>query len=204
MDNILGQVSYPVFVSGVFVFFIIASLFSFIVGVGLATRSPKMMRFFEYMNTRISTRQLMKPLAKPRYVEPILLKRPGILGGAIILGALGSIWLLKEVDDIVFQPMYSGMFSIVTADILSDYTHSFLLIGNGLCIVVGILLLYFPGLLSTIESRTDKWYTLRKQTRPLEVPLFHVDQWVLAHPTVSGVTLSVLSLGLGLSMYVRI
>lgn len=204
MNNILGQVSYPVFISGVFVFFIIASMFSFIVGVGLATRSPKMMRFFEYMNKRISTRQLMKPLAKPRYVEPILLKRPGILGGAIILGAVGSIWLLREVDDIVFQPMYSGMFSIETADILSDYTHTFLLVGNGLCIVVGILLLYFPHLLTSIERRTDKWYTLRKQTRPLEMQYLHVDQWVLAHPTVSGVTLSLLSLGLGLLMYVRI
>jgi hypothetical protein len=87
---------------------------------------------------------------------------------------------------------------------LADYTHSFLLIGNALCVIVGAMLLFFPHVLSTVESYTDKWYTFRKQTRPLHESYLEIDQWVLAHPTVSGVTLSVLSLGLGISMYVRI
>jgi hypothetical protein len=204
MYNILGQVSYPVFVSGVFVFFIIASVFSFIVGVGLATRSATMMRFFNFMNKGYSTRRLIKPLTEPHYVEPVLLKHPTILGTAIILGAITSIVLLMGVDDIVFLPMYSGSFSKEAAGVLADYTHSFLLIGNALCVIVGAMLLFFPHVLSTVESYTDKWYTFRKQTRPLHESYLEIDQWVLAHPTVSGVTLSVLSLGLGISMYVRI
>lgn len=203
MNNILGQISYPVFVSGVFVFFIIASVFSFIVGVGLATRSAVMLRFFNFMNKGFSTRRLMKPLAEPHFIEPTLLKHPNILGVAILLGAVTSIVLLKEVDGGVFQPMYSGAFSSETAEILAGYTRLFLLIGNGLCIVVGVMLLFFPHLLSNIEGYTDKWYTFRKQTRPLYEKHLEVDKWVLAHPTVSGVTLSLLSLGLGISMYIR-
>lgn len=204
MNQIIGQVSYPVFVSGVFVFFIIASIFSFVVGVGLATRSARMMRFFNFMNKAYSTRRLVKPLTEPHFVEPVLLKHPTVLGVGILLGAVASILLLKGVEDIVFQPMYSGSFSKETAEILADYTHSFLLVGNALCVIVGVMLLFFPRVLSTLEGYTDKWYSFRKQTRSLHEPYIEVDQWILAHPTVSGVTLSLLSLGLGFSMYVRI
>jgi len=132
------------------------------------------------------------------------LKHPRILGSAIIAGATTSIMLLKEIDPLAFKPMYDGMFGYPTADILSDYTRTFLLLGNALCIAVGILMMFFPRQLSAIERYTDKWYTFRKQTRPLYEMHLEVDKWVLAHPTVSGVTLSILSLGMGLSMYVRL
>ena len=204
MYNILGQVSYPVFIAGVFIFFILASIFSFIVGIGLATRNARMLRFFDFMNKRVSTRQLMKPLSSPHFIEPVLLKRPGLLGVIIILGAVTSIWLLREVDDIVFQPIYSGTFAIETADILARYTHAFLLVGNVLCIGVGILLLYFPEKLQAIGRYTDKWLTFRQRTKPLNVTYFDMDKWVLSNAVVAGITLSVLSLGLGIFMYMRL
>lgn len=204
MFDFIGQVSYPVFVSGVFVFFIIASVFSFIVGVGLATRSEMMLRFFNFMNRGFSTRRLMKPLSVPHYIEPTLLRHRNFLGAAIILGAIISILLLKGVDAIVFTPLFSGTFPKEMVEILAENTRLFLLFGNVFCLGVGLMLLFFPQKLSSMESYTDKWYTLRKQSRPLYEQHFEVDRWVLAHPTVSGVTLSLLSLGLGISMYVRI
>lgn len=204
MYNLLGQVSYPVFIAGVFLFFILASIFSFIVGISLATRNARMLHFFDFMNKRISTRQLMKPLAAPHYVEPVLLKRPSLLGGGIVAGAIASILLLWELDAFVFQPIYTGAFSETTALILGGYTRAFLLIGNGLCIVVGGLLLFYPQKLHIIGHYTDKWMTFRRQTKPLNVPYFDTDKWILANATVAGITLSVVSLGLGIWMYMRL
>lgn len=204
MFDFLGQVSYPVFIACVFVFFILASIFSFIVGIGLALRSARMLRFFDFMNKRVSTRQLMKPLAAPHYIEPVVLKRPGVLGAGILIGALISIWLLKEVDDIVFQPIYSGTFSMQTADILAGYTHMFLLVGNALCAGVGLLLLFYPEKLASIGRYTDQWLTLRQRTKPLHETYLDVDKWVLSNSTVAGITLSLLSLGLGIFMYMRL
>jgi len=201
MSNILSQVSYQVFLYTVFVFFIIASVFSFIVGVGLATRSVVMLRFFEFMNRGFSARKLYRPLFAPHFVEPVLLKHSGLLGIVIIVGAITSVFLLWEVDADVFQSVYIGAFAAEEAEILAGYTKSFLLVGNILCVAVGILALYFPHLLTKIESYTDKWYTLRKQTRPLTQMHLEVDQWVMAHPTVSGITLSIMSLILGVTMY---
>jgi hypothetical protein len=204
MYNLIGQISFPVFIAGVFVFFILASIFSFIVGIGLATHNATMLRFFEFMNKRVSTRQLMKPLSAPHFIEPVVLKRPGILGAAIIVGALAAIGLLIEVDDIVFQPLYSDWLPIVTADILSDYTHSFLLIGNGLCVVLGLVLVFFPEKLQAIGRYTDKWLTFRQRTRSLHMTFFDTDKWALSNATAVGATLSVMSLVLGVWMYMRL
>jgi hypothetical protein len=163
-----------------------------------------MLRFFDFMNKRVSTRQLMKPLVEPHYIEPVVLKRPALLGAIITLGGLGSIWLLKGVDDIVFQPIYSGVFDIDTADILATYTHSFLMIGNMLCVVLGLVLLFFPEKLQVIGRYTDKWLTFRQRTRTLNVTYFDTDKWVMSNATVAGITLSLLSLLLGIFMYMRL
>lgn len=204
MPSILSQVSYPVFLYCVCVFFILASAFSFIVGVSLAMRNATMLQFFDFMNKSFSIRRMIKPLTMPHFVEPVLLKHPTQLGVGIVLGAATSIFVLGGIDADVFQPVFLGPFSYFTAKVLASYTKSFLLIGNGICVAVGLLMLFFPHLLSNIEAYTDKWRTLRKQTRPLEQMHLGVDKWVLAHPTVSGVTLSIMSLSLGSTMYARI
>ena len=204
MSSILSQVSYPVFLYCVFLFFIVASIFSFIVGASYALHNATMLRLFDFMNKGFSTRKMIKPLSMPRFIEPVLLKRPTLLGVGIIMGAATSIFLLRGVDAIVFQNVFLGTFSYFTAAMLASYTKSFLLIGNGICVAVGILIVFFPHLLSNIEAFTDKWRTLRKQTRPLDQMHHEVDKWVLAHPTVFGATLSILSLGLFATMYAHI
>jgi hypothetical protein len=201
MSNILSQVSYQVFLYCVFIFFIIASVFSFVVGVGLAMRNPAMLRFFDFMNRGFSTRRLVAPLFKPHFVEPVLLRHSTPLGIVIIVGAVASLFLLWEVDAGVYQPVFHGYFVQEEAEILASYTKSFLLVGNGLCIAVGLMALFSPQWLTRIESYTDKWYTLRKQTRPLTRKHLEVDKWVMEHPTVSGVTLSIMSLVLCVSMW---
>ena len=204
MYHFLGQVSYPVFIAGVFVFFILASIFSFVVGVGLAMRNARMLRFFSFMNKSYSTRRMIKPLTAPHYIEPVLLKHSRTLGAGIILGAIASILLLKDVDAFVFMPVFSDSFPEKTAEILAGYTRTFLLAGNAVCVGVGVMLLYFPHKLAVIARYTDKWLTLRRQTRRLYEPYIEVDKWVMANATVAGVTLSVLSLGLGIIMYMRL
>lgn len=182
----------------------IVSAFSFIVGIGLAIRNATILHFFDFMNKSFSTRRAIKPLTMPHFVEPVLLKHPTQLGVGIVLGAPISIFLISDINADIFQPVFLGPFSYFTAAILASYTKSFLLIGNGICVVVGLLVLFFPHLLSSIEAYTDKWYTMRKQTRPLNQMHLEVDEWALAHPTVSGITLSILSLSLFISIYARL
>lgn len=208
MSSLIGQVSYPVFVAGVYVFFIIASIFSFIVGIGLATRSAPMLRFFNFMNRRYSVSNAIKPLAEPlvepHYIEPEVFRHPTLFGVFITVGALVSIVFLYSLDAAVFQPVYFDTFGLRTAEMLADYTRKILLIGNAACVLLGLMVLFFPRQLSFIETVADNWFKSHNKTRSLFMVRFEVDHWVMAHPTVSGITLSIMSLGLGIAMYLRL
>lgn len=204
MDKLFGQFTYPVFLYLLWVFFLLASGFAFVVGLGLSLRSPAMLRFFEAMNRWVSVRKMMKPLSVPHFIEPALMKRPALLGIVVTLTAAMSVMLLNDIPAEIFQPLFLGPMSYVSAVVVSQYTKWFLLIGNGLCILIGLLLLFSPHWLYRLENFADMWFSLRKKTQRLTQMHVGVDQWVLAHPTVSGVTLMILSVGLGFSTYARI
>lgn len=204
MSSIIAQISYPVFLYCVWIFFILASIFSFIVGLGLTLRSPAMLRFYRFMSKRHSIRGVIRPLVEPHFVEPVLFKRRHLLGALIVTGGVASMLILSRVDVGIFLPVFLGAFTAEASAILAGYTWSFLMIGNAAVVMVGVLVLFFPKLLSDIAAYTDKWYTLREQVRPLTRVRFDIDQWVLAHSTACGITLSVMSLGMGASMYAHI
>ena len=204
MNNIPDLISYPLIFSYVFVFIIIISALLFVVGVGLAMRSPAALRFYDYMHGHYSLRSLTSLLFMPHFIEPVLHKHLNLLGIALILGASTSIVVLLDIDADIFQPVFLGSFANESAEILAGYTKSFLLYGNIIGVGIGLLALFFPGLLSKIEAYTDKWYTLRKQTRPMNQMHPEGGKWVLAHPTIAGVILSTLSLLVGISIFLRI
>ncbi len=87
MNNLLGQISYPVFLYMTLLFFLIASAFSFLAGIGLAFRRRRARRLFDAMNRWISVRKMIKPLTMQHAAEPALMKQPLWLGGGIMLGA---------------------------------------------------------------------------------------------------------------------
>lgn len=204
MNNIPGQISSPLYMSFILILILIISILSFVVGVGLAMRNPAMLRYYNQMHRRFSLRRLTKPLFMPHFIEPVLHKHLNLLGAAIIMAASTTIFMLMDIDADVFRPVFLGFFANETSEILAGYTKSFLLVGNVICVVLGLLALFLPGVLSKIETYADKWYTLRKQTRSLHRIFPEVGNWVLAHPTVSGITLSLLSLLVGVSIYARL
>ena len=130
MINIFSQISYPVFLYCVFVFFIFVSVFSFIVGVSLVVRNATMLRFFDFMNIWVSTRRAIKPLTMPHFVEPLFVKHPRLLGIGIILGAAISIFLLASVDSDAFLPLFLGPFPYLTAKVLASELHRIVLAGR--------------------------------------------------------------------------
>jgi len=198
MNNLISQVSYPVFLYLTFVFFLIASVFSFFVGIALALRSKRALKLFDALNRWVSVRKMIRPLSTPHFIEPTLLKRRTLLGVAIIVGAAVSITLIAEAD---LRPSLSFFEAGLTPQEIGGVASNlkgFLLISNLLCLLVGLAVIFFPTALATIESYTDHWYTLRKRTLPLDKMRMEVDNWVLHHPTSVGITLSVLSLSMGM------
>ena len=201
MNNLLSQVSYPVFLYMTLLFFLIASVFSFLVGIGLAVRSRRAMRWFDAMNRWISVRKMIKPLTMPHEVEPILMKQRVWLGSAIIIGAAIALYLLQDVDLRPALLLFDGSLTPIEMSGIADNLKVFLLVGNALCLIIGIGILFFPRTLTVVERYTDHWYTVRRSTRSLDMMHMEVDSWVLKHPTSVGITMSLLSVSLGMMMY---
>jgi hypothetical protein len=201
MNNLLGQVSYPVFLYMTFLFFLIASGFSFVVGIALVSRSQKALRFFDQMNRWVSVRKMMKPLSTPHYVEPVLMKRRKILGSGIIAGALATILLLAQADLASALSLFDGDLSAPQIAGVAENLKEFLLVGNAICLLVGILVLFFPQALSTLEGYLDRRYSIRKSTQPLDRMHMEIDCWVLNHPISAGLTLSILSFSAGMLIF---
>lgn len=204
MDYFVSQFSNPVFARNIFLFFLIASIMVFILGLALVLRSATALRFMNFMNSWKSSRKFLKPVTIPHFVEPVLLKRPVMLGIIVILISAVSILVLKDIEADVFRRiLFDGPPSGSALD-PAVAIKWFLLIGNGLCAITGLLMIFSPRLFSAIEAYADKWYSLRKPTYPLDKMHIQLDGWVSAHPTISGIVLIVTSLGLGVAMYAQI
>lgn len=196
MDSIIGQISYPVFMYLVWLFFVISSVFAFAVGLGLALHRQSIQRISAIMNRWVSLRKWMKPLSIPRTIEPALLAHPVRTGFFLAVGATASVLIINGLDAQVFHPLYDGVWPTPTVSVLSGFTRDFLLTGNILVLLVGLLLMLAPHWLSRVIAYSDQWYSVRKRTRTLAKMHLEVDEWVLAHAKVSGLALIVMSLGL--------
>src|SRR5512135_1326092 len=183
MNSLLSQVSYPVFLYLTFLFFLMGSVLSFFVGIALALRSEKALKFFELMNRWVSVRRMMRPLSVPHTVEPALLKRRITVGLLIVIGSMASILLLDGTNLRPTLTLFEGTLSAPELMGVADNLKGFLVVGNMVCLLVGLLILFFPRALSAVESYTDRLYSLRKNTIPLGKMHMEVDCWVLKHPT---------------------
>ena len=205
MHYIADKLFDPLFAQKVYQLFLIASIFVFVVGVGLLSRNTTALRFMNFMNNWVSTRKLTKPVTVPHFIEPVLLKQPTYLGLFIILGSITSLFVLKDIDADVFRDalLYFGTSSNF-ALAFAIPIRWFLLVGNGVCGIVGLLIIFSPRLFLAFEAYSDKWYTLRKATYPLEKVHNELDSWVSKNPSVSGIILIASSLGLAATMYVHL
>jgi hypothetical protein len=201
MDNLLGQISYPAFLYMTFLFCLIASVFSFVVGIALLSGSHRALSFFDLMNRWVSVRKMMKPLSTPHFIEPMLLKRRNILGSGIIVGASATILLLAQADLASALSLFNGSLSQPEITGVAENLKEFLLVGNAICLLVGAMIIFYPDFLATVESYTDRWYSTRKRMEPLDRMHMEVDCWVLKHPTSVGLALCILSFSAGLLIF---
>jgi hypothetical protein len=201
MNQLISQVSYPVFLYLTFLFFLIASVFSFVVGVALAVRSQRALRTFDALNRWISVRKMMRPLMVPHNVESTLMRRRVALGVVIFGGSLVSLLLLAGTDLSPALALFNGTLNGNELAGVAANLQLLLQGGNIAGLVIGALILFSPRTLQVIENYTDHWYTLRRATRPLDQMHMEIDCWVLKHPTSVGISLVILSLSAGLLMY---
>jgi hypothetical protein len=203
MNGIGTSPSDVVSLQALYLFVPLAIVFAFLVGVTLTSRSARAIHAMNSMNHWISLRRGLKVFMVPHPVASSSVGRPLLLGIVVLLGAATSVYVLQAIDAQAFREMLFPAGVGLYADALAGSIKWLLLAGNAACMVVGLVMIGSPAVWSRMERQADRWYSLRKATLPLDRMHTEFDGWVLAHPTVSGIALIVVSLGLAAASYAR-
>jgi len=170
----------------VHLFFVVA-IIGVALGASLILASARMQAMFAIGNRWISGRQATRWLTVPHDISQIAHRNRRWLG--LVLAAAGAVLLYTLVAQFgsadfaaalqVARPSLSVLWGLTAL-------KWFLVLGCGSAVALGILLIFFPGALGAIETRTDRWVSTRRWIEGGDVMRMSLDNLVLRAPRISG------------------
>ncbi len=168
--------------------FLIFGVLAAAAGIGLIAFRDRTFRLFALMNRHISTRQALKPASVPHDISPAVHRFRWWFAIAFIAGAAYSLYSLITRFDT--QLVTAALSASQTPDLLTvsivESLRWFMIVLSAIACLIGIMLGFFPGALQTIEAHSNRWYSMRQATAPLEIPHPTLDKWVESHPNIAG------------------
>lgn len=156
-------------------------------GIGIIACRERMFRLFALMNRHISTRQAFRTASVPHDIGPLVRRYRWWFTAAIIAGSVYSLYiLLARFETSVITAAVTGGAAGPLGEVVVDSLRWFMVVCSAVACVVGILLGFSPRTLQTLEAYSNRWYSMRKATAPLETPNHALDRWVEAHPLLAG------------------
>jgi len=183
-------------VQALVVFFIVGGLAGIAVGCGLLINSARTLAFFGTMNRWTSTRRAMEPIDIPRNTAPVVQKYMRVFAAIFLAGGLYSLYALVaqfNIEAIIFSLKLGEVPPLISGSLI-DGTRWILIAGNLAAVAVGIMMVFFPDKLTTLEARGGKWYSVRALTQGGDQMHTPLDRWVAASPRVAGAAIAVGSL----------
>lgn len=170
------------------VFLVAAGITAGVVGVGLIVASPRMFRLFAVLNRYVSTRHALRSAAIPRQFDRFVHGNRRVFGALIVAGsAFGAVGLLRRAGDAEavfgFGMDYATLLAIW---LLVELLRLLMIAGCLAGIVVGVLLLFFPAVLQRLESRLNRWVSVRRMAGDVDKMHLALDRLVEARPRTAG------------------
>ncbi|MDH3513349.1 MAG: hypothetical protein OEM83_00575 [Gammaproteobacteria bacterium] len=184
------------------VFLIYGNIFALVLGVLMLAVPGSLSALFKFSNRWISTRQLTKPLEKPRSTERAMLRYPRVLGAILLASAAlilvkGTIFItdLSVADGAGLLARLYGDTGISAGvwESLWICLIAFIVLGVVMAIVVGLMSLFQLGQLKHWAEAANRWVSSRRATKPLDTPHYHLDRMIMARPRLWGGLISALA-----------
>lgn len=176
----------------VVLFFFVFGIVSLAVGVGLIVCSERMHRLFTIMNRWTSTSRAMNWATVPRDSEQGLHQHRHLFGAIFVSGGAFGLAVRPDVNGLVFvagrdlpQPYVAW---------IADSVNWFLVAGYIVAIALGILFIFFPKALSTVEKYANRWYSFQQLGAKGDTMHLALDQWVERSPRAAGWIISAAAL----------
>ena len=178
--SVLGQALYILLLLGV--------ALGLLVGILLLIDSQRVLRWNAYLNRWISTGESLRVLDQPHDLNRIVYRGHRILGLVVLAAALYALDVL--VFNIQTRPLahiFRDLANPATLQLFADGARWFLVAGNVLAILVGMILVFRPSLLKGVEGWTDRRYSSRLSSPNLDEPRYQPDEFVRAHLRLAGI-----------------
>lgn len=178
-----------VIVPALLIFLAFGSCAGALLGLALVFRTGKALAFVRSMNRWVSTRRALRPAELPRNVTATTRRGRVVLAVFLLLGGLFALYVLLLRIEIPRMALIVGVnlkrwfFTSIALQTLKW----FLVLGSALALVVGFLILFFPGRLAALEARLDKWYSTRHVLPPTgEAMRYPLEMMVEGAPRAAG------------------
>ena len=178
--SVLGQALYILLLLGV--------ALGLLVGILLLIDSQRVLRWNAYLNRWISTGESLRVLDQPHDLNRIVYRGHRILGLVVLAAALYALDVL--VFNIQTRPLvhiFRDLANPATLQLFAESVRWFLVAGNVLAILVGMILVLRPSLLKGVEGWTDRQYSPRLSSPNLDEPRYQPDEFVRAHLRLAGI-----------------
>ncbi|MBI3570869.1 MAG: hypothetical protein HY082_07185 [Gammaproteobacteria bacterium] len=185
------------------VLLIFGNVFALFIGVLMLAAPQQLSALFKFSNRWISTRQMTKPLEKPRPTDRAMLRYPRVLGAILLASAAlilikGTIFItgMSVVDGgRLLARLYGG--ANISSSVWEGLWISliaFIVLGAVMAVVVGLMSLFKLGKLKHWAESINRWVSTRQLTKPLDTPHYHLDKLVVAQPRIWGGVITALAL----------
>lgn len=179
------------------IFLMVGSLAGLVVGA-LLIRNPHRLRAVgNILNRWVSTRHLNQALDRTVELDPWFYRHHRVSAGLILLASgyiLYSFTISLDRASAVVEISRRFLVPSVLASGLLDALVLSSLLGAALAAFVSLFLLLRPSLLRDFEQASNRWVSLRRALKPMEVRREGVDEYVFLHARQIGILLMLGSL----------
>lgn len=165
-----------------------------IAGLLMIVMPGRMLWLNQKFDIWIDTSRWFQSLDQPHQAERIFYRHHIIMGLLIMVGAIYSLrylWTLQQSDLLLLLPVFSEQ-------ALAEWFHGvislFLLVGNGIALVVGFIVLVRPSLLKRVEVWANTWVDSGRILRRLDSRMEASNQLIARHMRLVGLLVVIGSL----------
>ncbi|WP_237247087.1 hypothetical protein [Sideroxyarcus emersonii] len=179
------------------IFLMVGGLAGLVVGVLLIFSPHRISAIGIVLNRWISTRHINQALDRTVTLDPWFYRHHRTSAGLILLAAgyilyAFTVGLDRHSAVIEFARRFNLPAGLASG--LLDGLVLATLLGALLAIFVSLFLLLRPSLLRDFEQASNRWISLRKALKPMEIRRTGLDEYVLKHARQAGILLMIGSL----------
>lgn len=174
------------------IFLILGSLAGVLVGALLLFWPQRLQRPSAVLNRWISTRRMDRVLERSIRLDPWLYRHRHLTGLFILGGALYILYFftvqLDRTRTVAGLVRHFGYHPVLVGGMLDAMVLGALL-GSLCASLVALFILFRPSLLRDFEQGTNRWLSLRKTLKPLEIPREDMERFVARYARQTGLFL---------------